>query len=249
MSLEESGGKLYWVLVILSIALVIIAAGLYSYVAGDFRPAADQKVLSVSGSASKFIIPDTASLSIGVITQAPTARDASEKNALKMDAVITSLKSLGLKDKEIRTSLLSIQPVYIYPKEGGIPTIEAYSVSNNIQVTTSDMLANLSDIVDRSISSGANQVSGISFAVSEKNQKEIREELLEEAVNDAEAKARMLAESLNVRIVGVKTSSIVESGFLQPIQTAAAFAEKIETPIQPGESQVTVAVQVTFMID
>jgi len=254
MSQETSNNRLYVILVILSISIVITAAGLYSFiVAGtaglklyNFTSLPGQNLLSVSGSASAFVVPDTASISLGVLTQAPTAKEASEKNAALMNAVIGALKNLGLGDKEIRTSFLSVQPVYTYSRDGGAPTITGYSASNNVVVTT-QAIDKSSYVVDKSIAAGANQVSSISFEVSDEKQKQIRNELIAEAVKDADGKANILAESLKVKIVGVSTSSISE-GF-QPVPFAAGLAEKAATPIQPGESKVTLSVQVTYIIE
>lgn len=253
MSQETSNNRLYVILVILSIAIVIIAVN--SFIAADrgvklFNVTAvpEQRLLSISGSASTFVVPDTASISLGVVTQAPTAKEASEKNAVLMNAVIGALKNLGLKDKEIRTSFLSVQPVYSYPRDGGAPTITGYSASNNVVVTT-QAIDKVSDIVDKSVAAGANQVSSISFEVSDEKQKQIRNELIAGAVKDADGKANILAESLQVKIVGVSTSSISEGGFLQPIPFAAGIVEKAATPIQPGESRVTLSVQVVYIIE
>lgn len=233
--------------------MLVIAAESYVFAAAggvDANPAeqnSEQKWLSVSGSASVPVVPDTASISLGVITQATTAKEASEKNAASMNAVISALKDLGLQDRDIQTSLLSIQPVYS-TEEGDIPTIIGYSASNSVQVTTK-MLDKLSDIIDRSVAAGANQVSGISFIVSEEMQKQVRDGLITDAVEDAEDKANKLAESLKVRIVGVKTSSISEGDLLQPFISAPVALERIATPILPGESRITLSVQVTYIIE
>ncbi len=251
---EKSNSKLIILLIILSLAIVVMAAGLYTLaVTGttgvkmfNVTTPSGQNELSVSGSASEYVAPDTATMTAGVLTQAATAKEASEKNAASMNAVINAIKNLGIGDKDIRTSYLSIQPVYNYPKDGGAPTITGYSASNNVEVTTGD-IGKLSDIVDRSVAAGANQVSGISFSVSEEKQKQTRAQLLADAVKDAEEKAGNLAKSLNVRITGVRTSSISDTGFPQPF--VSGLAEKAPTPIQPGESRITLSVQVTYLID
>jgi len=185
-------------------------------------------------------------LSIGVVIQAPTAKEASDKNAVSMNAIINELRNLGLLDKDIQTSFLSIQPVYKY---NGVQTIEAYSASNNVKVTTK-MLDKLTDIIDRSTAAGANQIGGVSFSVSAEKQKTLREELLTEAVSDASSKANDLAKKLDVRIVGVKTSSISEGGIVQPFLREVSMAEgKVATPIMPGETKVSLSVQVTYIIE
>ena len=252
MPQESSDNKLYVIIVILSIAVVVIAAGLYSVaVAGTVGvklfnvTAPGQKLLYVSGSASAFVVPDTVSISLGVLTQAPSARETSDKNAALMNAVISALKNQGLTDKEIQTAVFSIQPVYNYPNNGGAPTITGYSASNNVVVTTR-MVGNLSDILDKAVAAGANQVSGISFMVSEEKQKQIHDDLLAGAVKDAREKADKLAESLGVKITGVSSTSISEGGIPQPM--ALGISEKA-APIQPGQTEVSLSVQVTYLIE
>ncbi|NJD76216.1 MAG: DUF541 domain-containing protein [Candidatus Methanoperedens sp.] len=251
---EKSDSKLTILLIILSIIILAISAGLYTLTvtgtAGvklfNVTTPSEQNMLSVSGYASEYVAPDTATMTAGVLTQAATAKEASEKNAASMNAVINAIKNLGIGDKDIRTSYLSIQPVYNYPRDGGTPTITGYSASNNVEVTTGN-IEKLSDIVDKSVAAGANQVGGVSFSVSEEKQKQIRERLLSNAAKDAREKADNLARSLNVRITGVRTSSISDTGFPQPF--VSGLAEKAATPIQPGESRITISVQVTYLID
>ena len=112
------------------------------------------------------------------------------------------------------------------------------------------MLDRLSDIIDRSAATGANQIGGISFSVSEEKQKQLQDELLTEAVSNASSKANDLAKKLDVRIVGVKTSSISDDGIVQPFSREVSIAqEKVATPISPGETKVSLTVQVTYIIE
>lgn len=242
---ETSNNKLYYVLIALSVAVVILAALIY---AGPFI-ASDQSTEStifITGEAQKNIVPDTASLSIGVVVDSPTAKEASDENAVLMDAVIKELKDLGLQDQEIKTSYVSVYPVYSYD---GKRTIDAYSASNNVQVTTKS-LDRLGEIIDRSTATGANRIGGVSFTVSDEMQKELRDEMVTAAVSDASSKAAQLADSLDVEIVGVKSSSINE-GQTYPVYyevPAMAEDEMARTPIELGENTVSLSVQVTYII-
>ncbi len=112
------------------------------------------------------------------------------------------------------------------------------------------MLDKLSDIIDRSAAAGSNQIGGISFSISSEKQKELRDELLAEAVSDASTKANDLAKKLDVRIIGVKTASISEGGIMQPIFREVSIAEgKAATPIMPGETKASLSVQVTYIVE
>ncbi|WP_440951800.1 SIMPL domain-containing protein [Methanococcoides sp. FTZ1] len=242
---ETSNNKLYYVLLALSIAVVLLAAVIYAvpFISSD---QSTESTIFITGDAQTNVVPDTASLSIGVVVQAPTAKEASDENAVLMDAVIKELRDLGLEDNEIKTSYVSVYPVYSYD---GKPAIEAYSASNNVQVTTKS-LDKLGDIIDRSTAAGANQIGGVSFTVSDEKQNELRDELLTAAVNDASSKATQLADSLGVKIVGVQSSSINEGQAYPVYYEVPAMAEEAiaSTPIEPGENTVSLSVQVTYIV-
>ncbi|WP_445475395.1 SIMPL domain-containing protein [Methanococcoides methylutens] len=242
---EPSNNKLYYVLLALSIAVVLLAAVIY---AGPFISSdqSTESTIFITGDAQTNIAPDTASLSIGVVVQSPTAKEASDENAVLMNAVIKELKDFGLQDNEIKTSYVSVYPVYSYDGE---PTIEAYSASNNVQITTKS-LDKVGEIIDRSTAAGANQIGGVSFTVSDEKRKELRDELVTAAVDDASSKADQLADSLGVKIVGVRSSSI-NDGQISPIYyEVPAMAEEAiaRTPIEPGENTVSLSVQVTYIV-
>lgn len=248
MSQENKNDKSYSVIIAMSVILVLMSATIYA-ISQDGSEKDMENTISMSGYAEQKVVPDTATLRIGVVVQAATAKEASDENAALMSAVIAELKAMGLEDREIQTSYVSVYPVYNYDNA---QTITGYSASNSVQVTTKK-LDNLSEIIDRSTAAGANEIGGISFSVSNDMQKQIREELMNEAVADALSKAETLAKSLGVEITGVQTSSISESngprvyyGYDMPMEEKASGA--VSTPIQPGESTVSMSIQVTYYI-
>ncbi|KKG11379.1 SIMPL domain-containing protein [Methanosarcina sp. 2.H.A.1B.4] len=249
MSQENKNDKSYYVIIALSVVLVLMSATIYA-ISQSGSEKDTENTISMSGYAEQKVVPDTATLSIGVVVQSATAKEASDENAVLMSAVIAELKAMGLQDKEIKTSYVSVSPVYDYDKA---QTITGYSASNSVQITTTK-LDNLSEIIDRSTAAGANDIGRISFSVSDDMQKQLREDLMNEAVVDASSKATTLAKSLGVEITGVQTSSISESSNSRVYyEYDMAIAEKgsgaVSTPIQPGESTVSMSVQVTYYIE
>jgi uncharacterized protein YggE len=243
MSEDKANNKMYIVLIVLAIAIALMAAVIY---AGSVSSSGQngEHTLSISGSAEQKITPDTASLSIGFIVQAPTANESSTQNAVIMSAVINELKRIGLQDNEIQTSYVSVQPVYNY---SGTQSIVAYSASNNVQVTT-QKIDSLNAIIDGATAAGANQIGGITFSVSDKKHQEVRDGLVKAAVADASAKADKLASNLGVKVVGVQTASVSEGGNIPPLYSPSAPGAAVATPIQLGETTVSLSVQVTYII-
>ena len=249
MSQENKNDKSYYSIIALSIVLVLMSATIYAI--SQNGPEKDtESTISMSGYAEQKVVPDTAALRIGVVVQSATAKQASDENAALMSAVIAELKAIGLQDREMQTSYVSVYPVYNYDKE---QTITGYSASNSVQITTTK-LDNLSEIIDRSTTAGANEIGSISFSVSDDMQKQLREDLMNKAVADASSKADTLAKSLDVEITGVQTSSISESGgsrvyYEYDMATEEKASGAVSTPIQPGESTVSMSVQVTYYIE
>ncbi|TGC06933.1 SIMPL domain-containing protein [Methanolobus halotolerans] len=245
MSQGDSNNKSYFIIVALSVVLLLMATTIYASSQSVSENGA-VNTININGNAEKMVEPDTATMSIGVVIQAPTAKQAAQENAAIMSEVMEELNATGLQDEEIQTSQVSVYPVYNYD---GKATIEGYSASNNVRVTTTK-LDILGEIIDRSAAAGANQIGGISFTVSDEMEKELQEELISEAVADASSKAEMLASSLGVRISGVKTSSINDNS--QPgiyyEREMAMDESSASTPVQPGKSPVSLSVHVTYII-
>jgi uncharacterized protein YggE len=246
MSQENKNDRSYLAIIALSVVLVVMALTIYAISQSGSNTA---DTITMSGYAEEKVVPDTATLSIGVVVQADTAKTASDQNAALMSAVVTELKALGLEDRELQTSYVSVYPVYNYDKE---QNITGYSASNSVQVTTTK-LGNLSEIIDRSTAAGANQIGSISFSVSDDRQEQLREDLMNKAITDASSKANALASSLDLKVKGVQTASISENGnskvnYAVPEAAADAAAGSVATPIEPGESTVSISVQVTYYI-
>lgn len=203
-----------------------------------------ENLLTVSGKGTVKALPDLASVSIGVETQGSTANETLRENSEKMNAIISSIIDLGVSKQNISTSGFYLYPVYIYPDKES-PKLVGYRVSNTISVTVSKFDI-IGKIIDTSVSSGANEIRGVSFLFSENLQKQLINQALESAVNDAKNKAEVALKPLNLKVIGVKSVQVNEG--YQPIFYRAIEAYSSTTPILPEEQQVSINVQVVFII-
>jgi uncharacterized protein YggE len=71
--------------------------------------------LSANGEGIVIAKPDIATVSIGVVSEASTARDALNANSGDMQRVIDSIKTAGVAEKDIGTTGFNIDPVYSRP--------------------------------------------------------------------------------------------------------------------------------------
>lgn len=206
-----------------------------------------EHTISVSGIGRVVISPDTADLRLGVTTTAKTVTAARDANAPAMAAVIAGLKKLGIADRDIQTTTLSLSPVYDYPTNGSAPRLTGYSLTNSIAVTIRN-LDIVDDAIDGAMAAGATTLDGIAFRVAD--QAAAEQQARSAAMAEAKAKAGALASAAGVSITGVASISETVSPIPYPVYGGAGIALRdAATPIQPGSSEVSVTVSVVYVID
>ena len=116
-----------------------------------------------------------------------------------MAAILAAVADAGVERRDVRTTLLSVQPRYDY-RENQPPVLTGYELANVVEVTVRD-LARLGDVVDGTLRAGATSMDGLSFRVADPAPAE-REARLR-AMAAARARADVLAEAAGLAIVGV----------------------------------------------
>jgi uncharacterized protein YggE len=205
--------------------------------------------VTVTGSGRISVRPDLADLRLGVSITAPTAQGARESSAQAMNAIIKGLKALGIADRDLRTSIVSVGPAHDYSANTGTPKLIGYTFTNLVAAVVRD-IDRLGDAIDAALSAGATNVDHLAFRVEDPSDAE--RGAREAAVADARAKAETLAQAAGVSITGV--AAMVESGapipYPMPMMELAGFkARDAATPVEAGEHEVAVDVVVSYLID
>jgi uncharacterized protein YggE len=221
-------------------ALVAVAAGVVAF-AGvgrpDFADGASEPSggISVTGTGTVQSVPDQAQFSLGVQTNGPTASEALAANSERMRRVLAALSAAGVAKGDVQTQDVSVSRSY----EG-----DGYSADNSVSVTIHDV-AKAGAILDAASNAGANHVYGPTLTRSD--QDELQAKALRQAVDDARAKARVLAEAAGVQLGSV--TAVTEGGSEPMPVYGAALAERTPSvPIEPGQQQTQATVRVTFAI-
>ena len=205
------------------------------------------RTISLSGTGTVTTVPDLAQVSLGVFTTATAAEEAAVENANRMQKVVSALQSLGFQNRDIRTEFLNVQPIFEFDERRRTQNIVGFSATNNVRVTTAER-DTVSAIIDSALAAGANQVNSLQFTLSETKQKELQDEAITRAVEDANTKADKIAELMRVRITGVQSVSV--GGGIPPIGLQFAVAEaRPATPVFAGETLVTFTVSVIYTIE
>ena len=199
----------------------------------------------VGGTGRVSVEPDLADLRLGVAVARPTVDSARTVAAETMEAILAAVAAAGLEKRDVRTTLLSVQPRYDY-RENRQPVLTGYELANVVEVTVRD-LARLGDVVDGTLRAGATSMDGLAFRVADPAPAE-REARLR-AMAAARGRADVLAEAAGLAIVGV--SDIVEGGVASPPEPRykaerMMVAEDASTPVEAGSLEIAVSVTVTY---
>jgi len=201
----------------------------------------------VTGEAKLSVKPELAYVSLGVVSEAPTAYDALQKNNVSMKSLFTLLNESKVAEKDIQTSGFNISPRYDY--KNNETKFLGYTVSNNVTITVRD-LANLGKLLDVLVKNGANSIHGVTFGVCDPSK--LADDVRKAAMQDAKRKATLYAEGGEFRLGGVIFVTELGVPRASPQMYAASHMADAEAggnvPVSGGELTAAVRLQVTFAI-
>ncbi|MDQ6785860.1 MAG: SIMPL domain-containing protein [Acidobacteriota bacterium] len=203
--------------------------------------------VTVSGDARVTAQPDTATISVSVVTQNKNASEAQQQNAAQTNAVLDALKRAAGGGAEIKTSGYTLTPQRVY-KENQPPTITGYEARNSITVALRDLMR-VGAVIDAATRAGANNIDGIEFSL--RDDRQARNQSLTEATREALGKADARARTLGgrvVRIVAVEEAGGNPRPGLYARQESLA-SRAAATPIEVGTLEINSQVRLIAEIE
>ena len=217
---------------------------------------AERGFVSATATANKEISPDTAEISIAVVTpDTKSMQTATTKNKELSDKLYEAMKTLitPANGDWVKTSDFSAQPVYTYTS--GKRNFDKYEVSNRIIVHTKS-IDKASEIIDKAITLGATNIDNLNFTLSS-YEKEC-DALLATATSKTKDRAEILAKAAGTQITGTKSisASCNTSGVSQRImynmmaKSAVADSESSMggTPIETGLIKIYANVNASYFV-
>lgn len=202
----------------------------------------------VTGTGKVAVVPDVAILRLGVEAQAATVDQAQRDAAAAMAGVMAALNGNGVADKDIQTQWYNIYPVTKWVEDSREQITIGYRVTNTVAAKIRD-IDKAGTIIDAVAEAGGDmtRVEGISFTVGEPEA--YYDEAREKAILDAKAKAEHIASVADVTLG--KLLYIAESGGFAPPPPypVRSFAEGLDgavTSISPGETEISITVQMVY---
>ncbi|QRN82683.1 SIMPL domain-containing protein [Chloroflexota bacterium] len=153
--------------------------------------------MNVNGTGEVSLVPDIASINIGVHTEADEVSDALSQNTDQANAIADVLQTLGVEEKDVRTSNFNVYPSNRYDPMTGQVTGTYFVVDNTVTVIVRD-LSTLGDVLSAVVNAGANNINGITFDVEDRDAAVAQAREL--AIQNAKEKAQEIADAAGVEL-------------------------------------------------
>jgi uncharacterized protein YggE len=201
--------------------------------------------ITVEGTGIVVLVPDEASVGLGVQAQAATAARAQSAASASMSRVINAVTSLGIAGSDIATQSILLAPLYDSgPQASNPPKVIAYQASQSITITVRK-LPQTGAVLDAGVAAGATEVDGVTFTVADATAATTQARIA--AVNDAKQRAATLAHAAGVTLGTATTITELSGSSISPTVVPSPGVGTA-TPVQAGTIQVEVDVDVTFAI-
>jgi uncharacterized protein YggE len=215
--------------------------------------------ISVAGKGEVIVKPDIAMISFSVTEQNMDVSKAQDTVNKKMADIISTLKTQGIEDKDIKTTGYNITPkynypkvssMYYYPQENGV--LVGYEVSQSVEVKMRDLTkagATVSKLGDLKVTN----MSGLSFLVDK--QDEIQKDARDLAIKQAREEAKVLAKSLGVNLGDVVGFSENGNYPIYPMYEKSVMNQAVgmggataDAVLPAGETKITSNVNIVYEI-
>lgn len=230
---------------ILACAVLLVCVSFFVYSVSR-TSVENQRSVSVSGQGAVQVLPDVATIQLSVVTRNSSVEEAAGENAAVMTDVQDALIALGLARESFSTSNYRIFQETSYVN--GKSIAGDYRVSNMLTIVLRE-ITKAGTVIDAAIAAGANELSSLSFSVSDTSEAVAEARLL--AMQQAREAAEKLAEASGAKLGRVL--SVSEENYNRPLYqsnaTLYAADTAAATPVSAGKSDISVSVHAVFELN
>jgi hypothetical protein len=231
-------------------SFILVSVMIFGLLTACTSPVADGdsvRSMNVSGTGRVTVVPDIATINVGVRTEADEVTDALSGNTAQANAISEVLQELGVAEEDIQTSNFNVYPSERYDPMTGQSEGQYFVVENTVNVTVRD-LSTLGEVLSAVVNAGANNIYGINFNVEDRE--EAVAEARELAIQDAKAKAEAIAEEAGVSLGDLISISVYSAGSPVAYYDAkgGAYAEA-SVPISAGTLTIAMECSLTYEIN
>lgn len=225
------------------------------------NPCDPNRSIRVSGSAVVYTMPDLATIQLGLESNGLTPDAVQSENFTRVQKVISSIRGLGVEEKDIATDYYLVYPLY---DGNDVLSIKGYRIDNTISVTLRDVSI-VEKVISLALKNGANEIKDVQFYSTEL--RKYRDQARDLAVNAAAEKANALAQAS-----GAQTGCVMQIeentwsqyyGSWQSSRQTAPWAQNViqnvssnemsstanaDAPIKAGQMAVRAEIDVTYSL-
>lgn len=245
-----------------ALVLIIVALGAYAYYTMQQARYmySGPTTISVSGEGEAIAVPDIARFSFSVTEKGVDAKTTQDAASTKINELMAALKEAGVEEKDIKTEYYNLYPTYRYEDRvcpmgsfycpGGEQVEDGYEVTQSLAIKVRD-LDKAGELLALVGSKGATNISSLEFTLDDSSV--LKDEARAAAIADAKAKAEVLADDLDVRIVKM-VGYFEDDGMVTPYYGMGGTmmekdAMQSAAPSVPaGENTTTSRVTITYQV-
>src|SRR5690554_2330753 len=230
----------------LTLPLFAVAAIAAPAAAAEIQIAATGPVVELTVNENVEAEPNIVTVSAGVTTEASTAVEAMRTNAQAMSRVVERIKQLGVPERDIQTTGISLGAQYDYDQSARRQIFRGYQASNRVSVKLRQ-IDRTGQVLDALVAAGATDLGGPDWSIDDDTA--ARAQARRQAMETARAQALEYARAAgyaDVRLLEVSETiaSQPPMPFLRAVR--AETQDAASTPVQPGMVQAGVTVRVVY---
>jgi len=205
----------------------------------------------VTGEGIVAVAPDQAEISLGIIINDSSVKSAQTKANNQIETVKASLKSLGIKNEDIKTVSYNINPNYDYTSTNRAIKDYAVNITLNIKVTE---LNKVGEVIDAGTAGGLNTINNLQFSL--KDRQKALDQARELAVENAKRQAEITSKTAGISLGKIIYYSEYEQGSDSYLHSYEADTIKqgiggsepavAQTDINPGSGEIKLSVTLTY---
>lgn len=233
--------------IVSAVLLAVIIAMMFLW--NPWSDSKEERTIQVSGDYTSKAEPDKFTFYPNYEFTSASKDDAISKLTAKNKIIIDTLKSIGVKDSQIKSNVDSNDYAIYYKESSNTPT---YNLRITVDLDDKAIAQKVQDYLITTTPSGA-ITPYLSFSTNK--QKNLESQARDEATKDARKKADQSAKNLGFRLGKVK--SVVDGTGFNPIpvlygksdSTSVSNNASAILSLQPGENEINYTVTVVYYIN
>ena len=213
---------------------------------------ADESIISVTGEAEIFTVPDEINISMTVEVNGKDLSVAQDENdAITNRLIKIAKKDLKIEDKYIQTNYINVRPVYHRQSprhqissvcEGekcGGPAFSHFETKKGFLITLKDVSL-LQDLLEKALEAGVTRIDNVQFVSSKTD--ELKKEARILAAKNAKENASEVAEALGVKLGDPKRIHVNQSNIVNFRNDMYAGSRAMMASMESVSSKKTVSI-------